>query len=53
MRVEVSVHMKSAGQGKGFGFQVSGGVDTGQAPQVDMVLPGTLLVGGSGEREGW
>lgn len=46
VRVEVSVHMKS--RGAGFGFQVSGGVDTGQPAQVDMVLPGRSGGGAGG-----
>ena len=47
--MSVSVHMKS--QGAGFGFQVSGGVDTGQPAQVDMVLPGRLGGGDSWREE--
>ena len=39
MRVEIQVKMSSSG--RGFGFQVSGGSDTGLPAQVDMVLPGS------------
>ena len=33
--------MNMSSGGRGFGFQVSGGLDTVQEAQVDMVLPGS------------
>lgn len=35
----IEVHMNSSG--RGFGFQVCGGLDTSMMAQVDMVLPGS------------
>ena len=45
--------MQMSSGGRGFGFQVSGGSDTVQEAQVDMVLPGSAAEEGglrSGDR---